>query len=127
MADRNLVEYELTVGDKSWRLKMADILIDEWCELEDLTGMDAGELYARFLAGGMRAKKAFVYLARKKSGAEVPWDSPELNFRTGDYSVKDVTPKVRRKPSKPAAEPEAEQEAEQDPTEEAATPPSATS
>jgi hypothetical protein len=116
---RDLVEYELTVGDKSWRLRMDDILVDEWCELEELSGMDAGELYARFLRIGMRSRKAFVYLARKKAGDGVPWDSPELNFRTGDFSFKDVSPRPSRK--KPA---KGETEAEPDPTEETKASPS---
>lgn len=96
MTDRNIIEYELTVGERSWRLRMGDILVDEWCELEELSGMDAGELYARFLQGGMRARKAFVYLARKRGGDGVPWDSPELNFRIGDFYMRDTTPKPRK-------------------------------
>lgn len=91
MAGKKL-EFKMTCGDQSWNLKMHDILVDEWCELEELSGMDAGELMTRFLQGGMRARKAMYYLARKKHGDKVEWGSSELNFRLGDFLVEQVTP-----------------------------------
>lgn len=89
---KNLVEYEITVRDRVTRLRMSEIRVDEWCEVETLSGMDAGELYTRFLAGGIRARKAFVYMAWRRAGHRVSWDSPDLNFTLGDFEVKDVTP-----------------------------------
>lgn len=94
---KNALVYEIRVGEQAWRLSMADLLVDDWCEVEELAGMDAAELFARFLQGGMRARKAFLYLARKQAGDSVPWDSPELNFRVGDCQLRDVTPKTRKR------------------------------
>lgn len=89
----NLVEFEFRHADeRTWRLRMADIRVDEWAEVEELSGMDAGELFSRFLGFSMRARKAMYFLARKREGDGVKWDSDELNFRAGDLVVADVTP-----------------------------------
>jgi hypothetical protein len=112
------IEYEFTIAGRPWRLKMGDILIDEWCELEEIYGSGAVEILAHFYAGSMKARKAMVFLARKRAGEGVAWDSPEMNFRMAEFAMKDITPK-RRRPAKV-------EQAEPDPTQETAASPSST-
>jgi hypothetical protein len=101
---RDNPEFELTVGDRSWRLSMGAITVGEWCELEELSGMDAAELLARFMTGGMRARRAMLYLARKRAGDPVPWDSPELTgVPVGEMTMRQI-PKPPRKSKKAEGE-----------------------
>lgn len=92
----NPTAYEFALGDETYRVKMADLTIDDWCAVEEQSGMDAGEIFSRFLTGGMRARKAMYWLARRQSGSPVEWDSDELNFRLGDMVMRDITKQTKK-------------------------------
>lgn len=95
----NLYEFEFRHEDgRTWRIRMAHIRLDDWAEVEELTGMDAGELAARFQGLSMRAFKAIYYLARKQNDDPAPWDSDEINAQVGDLTLSDVTPESKKAP-----------------------------
>lgn len=103
----NQPTYEIVIGEDVFAIKMDDLTVDDWCQVEEHSQMDAGEIFSRFLTGGMRARRAMLWLARKKSGKPVDWDSEEMNVRIGDMQVRDVT--------KPGKSSESEEDAKPDP------------
>lgn len=104
----NLLEFEFRHTDgRTWGLRMSNIRADEWAEVEELTGMDAGELFSRFLGFSIRARKAMYFLARRHHGDDIAWTSEEVNFRAGDLVVADITPESKSTEEEPQDPPEA--------------------
>lgn len=113
----NLLEFEFRHEDgRRWRLRMAHIHVSEWIEVEQLSRsvtpdgekVNATELFADFLSGGMLGRKAFFWLARKREGDAARWDSDEMDPQAGELNVADITPETNE---------ESTEEAGQDPPE----------
>lgn len=125
---RDNLEFEFTVGDRSWRLVLSEVTVGEWCELEELSGMDSGELLVRFQNLGIRARKALLYLARKRAGDGVPWDSPQLvDVPIGEMEMRQIPRPARKTKKATATDTAAKGAGSPDPTETAESSASATS
>lgn len=79
------LDYHFILGESEWDLDFYAITVDESIEVCKLTGIRWVQLVHDFDQRDAIAVKAFFWLARKKSGEQIRFDSPLMNFKWSDF------------------------------------------
>lgn len=84
------LEYQFTIGDKSWTLDIGPLTVDDYIELRNRTGFGVTRLLVAFDDMDPVVLKAMVWMARRKSGEDIAIDDPEMSFTMQDLRLKKV-------------------------------------
>lgn len=74
-------------GDGSWELDLYDLDVDESIALQRLTGGRTwGDLCASMDLADAEAIKAFYWIARRRAGEDIAYNSPQMRFKWRDFT-----------------------------------------
>lgn len=77
-----------TIGDRHWSLDLFDLDLDESIALQKLTGRTWADLCVSLDVGDAEAVKAFFWVARRRAGEELAYNSPEMSPKWRDFTFR---------------------------------------